>query len=80
MNFDKSNSIGGHLIGNQFMLWNYRDLSGNGLNGQIVDIFNSIFGGQNRKKLSLQILDLSSNQLSGIMPEMPLLAPDLTQM
>jgi hypothetical protein len=61
MNFDKSNSIGGHLIGNQFMLWNYRDLSGNALSGQIANIFNSIFGVQNRKTLSLQILDLSSN-------------------
>jgi hypothetical protein len=71
MNFDKSNSIGGHLIGNQFILWNYRDLSGNALSGQIADIFNSIFGGQNTKKLSLQILDLSSNHLNGIMPKMP---------
>jgi hypothetical protein len=53
MNFDNDNSIGGHLIGNQFMLWNYRDLSGNALNGQIIDIFNSIFGGRNRKQLSL---------------------------
>ncbi len=80
MNFDKSKSIRGHLIGNQFMLWDYRDLSGNALSGQITYIFNSIFGGQNRKKLSLQILDLSSNQLSGIMPKMPLLTSDLTQL
>jgi hypothetical protein len=76
MNFDKSNSIGGHLIGNQFMLWNYRDLSGNALSGQIADIF----GGQNRKSISLQILDLSSNQLSGIMPKMPLATCHLTQL
>jgi hypothetical protein len=68
----KVTQLGGHLIGNQFMLWNYRDLSGNALSGQIADVFNSIFGGQNRKTLSLQILDLSSNQLSGIMPKMPL--------
>jgi hypothetical protein len=80
MNFDKSNSIGGHLIGNQFMLWNYRDLSGNALSGQIADIFNSIFGGQNIKKLSLHILDLSSNQLSGVMPKMPLPTSLLTQL
>ncbi|KAH9556092.1 hypothetical protein CY35_07G008400 [Sphagnum magellanicum] len=39
--------------------------------GQIADIFNSILGGQNTKKLSLQILDLSSNHLNGIMPKMP---------
>jgi hypothetical protein len=80
MNFEKSNSIGGHLIGNQFMLWNYRDLSGNALSGQIADIFNSIFGGQNIKKLSLHILDLSSNQLSGVMPKMPLPTSHLTQL
>jgi hypothetical protein len=80
MNFDKSNSIGGHLIGNQFMLWNYRDLSGNALSGQIANIFNSIFGVRNRKTLSLQILDLSSNQLSGIMPKMPLATSHLTQL
>ncbi len=80
MQFDKSNSIGGHLIGNQFMLWNYRDLSENALSGQIADIFNSIFGGQNTKTLSLQILDLSSNQLSGIMPKMPLATSHLTQL
>jgi hypothetical protein len=80
MNFDKSNSIGGHLIGNQFILWNYRDLSGNALSGQIADIFNSIFGGQNRKKLSLQILDLSSNHLNGIMPKMPLATSHLTKL
>jgi hypothetical protein len=80
MNFDKSNSIGGHIIGNQFMLWNYRDLSGNALSGQIVDIFNSIFGGQDRKSTSLQILDLSSNQLSGIIPKMPLATCHLTQL
>jgi hypothetical protein len=80
MNFDKSNSIGGHLIGNQFILWNYRDLSGNALNGQIADIFNSIFGGQNRKNVSLQILDLSSNQLNGIMLKMPIPTSHLTQL
>jgi hypothetical protein len=80
MNFDKTNSIGGHLIGNQFMLWNYRDLSGNALSGQIANIFNSIFGGKNRKKLSLQILDLSSNHLNGIMPKMPLATSHLTQL
>ncbi len=61
-------------------LWNYRDLSGNALSGQIADIFNSIFGGQNRKKLSLQILDLSSNHLNGIMPKMPLATSHLTQL
>jgi hypothetical protein len=80
MYFDKSNSIGGHLIGNQLMLWNYRDLSGNALSGQITDIFNSIFGGQNRKTLSLQILDLSSNQLSGIIPKISLATCHLTQL
>jgi hypothetical protein len=80
MNFDNSNSIRGHLIGNQFMLWNYRDLSGNALSGQITDIFNSIFGGQNREQLSLQMLDLSSNQLNGMMPKMPFLALHLTQL
>jgi hypothetical protein len=68
----KVTQFGGHLIGIQFMLWNYRDLSGNVVSGQIVDIVNSIFGGQNRKSISLQILNLSSNQLSGIMPKMPL--------
>ncbi len=78
--FWQSNSIGGHLIGNQFMLWNFRDLSGNALSGKIANIFNSIFGGQNKKTSSLQILDLSSNQLSGIMPNMPLLASALTQL
>ncbi|CAK9879181.1 unnamed protein product [Sphagnum jensenii] len=56
------------------------DLSGNALSGQIADIFNSIFGGQNRKTSSLQILDLSSNQLSGIMPKMPLATSHLTQL
>ncbi|CAK9230908.1 unnamed protein product [Sphagnum troendelagicum] len=56
------------------------DLSGNALSGQIADIFNSIFGGQNRKTLSLQILDLSSNQLSGIMPKMPVATSHLTQL
>jgi Leucine-rich repeat (LRR) protein len=56
------------------------DLSGNALSEQITDIFNSIFGGQNRKKISLQILDLSSNQLSGIMPKIPLAASHLTQL
>jgi hypothetical protein len=62
------------------MLWNFRDLSGNALSGKIANIFNSIFGGQNKKTSSLQILDLSSNQLSGIMPNMPLLASALTQL
>jgi hypothetical protein len=62
------------------MFWNFRDLSGNALSGQIANIFNSIFGGQNKKTLLLQILDLSSNQLSGIMPNMPLLASALTQL
>jgi hypothetical protein len=80
MNFDKSNSIGGHLIGNQFILLNYRDLSGNALSGQIADIFNLIFGGQNGKTLSLQILDLSSNQFNGIMPKMSLAPSHLTQL
>jgi hypothetical protein len=47
MNFDNSNSIGGHLIGNQFTVWNCRDLSGNALNGPITNILNSIFGGKN---------------------------------
>jgi hypothetical protein len=35
-------------IWNQFMLWNYKDLSGNAFSGQIKDIFNSIFGRQNK--------------------------------
>jgi len=76
----KVTQLRGHLIGNQFMLWNYRDLSGNALSGQLADIFNSIFGGQNRKTLSLHILDLSSNQLSGIVPKMPLSTSHLTQL
>jgi len=62
------------------MFWNFRDLSGNALSGKIANIFNSIFGGQNKKTLSLQILDLSSNQLSGMMPNMPVLASALTQL
>jgi hypothetical protein len=47
-------------------------LNGNALNGQIANTFNSIFGKQNKKLLLLQILDLSSNQLIGIMLKMPL--------
>jgi hypothetical protein len=67
-------------IWNQFMLWNYRDMSGNALSGQIAYTFNSIFGRQNRETLSLQILDLFSNQLIGIMPKMPLPTSHLTQL
>jgi hypothetical protein len=66
----KVTQLGG--IWNQFMLWNYRDLNGNALNGQIANTFTSIFGKQNTKLLLLQILDLSSNQLIGIMLKMPL--------
>jgi hypothetical protein len=74
----KVTQLGG--IWNQFMLWNYRDLNGNALSGQIANTFNSIFGKQNKKLLLLQILDLSSNQLIGIMLKMPLATCHLTQL
>jgi hypothetical protein len=74
----KVTQLGG--IWNQFMLQIYRDLSGNVLNGQIADTFNSIFGRQNSNFLLLQILDLSSNQLTSIMPKMPLPTSHLTQL
>jgi len=33
------------------MLWNYRDLNGNALSGQIANTFNSIFGKKKKKTL-----------------------------
>ncbi|CAM6011109.1 unnamed protein product [Sphagnum balticum] len=74
------NNFTGHIPNFQMEFLQHLDLNGNALNGQIADIFNSIFGGQYRKKLSLQILDLSSNQLNGIMPKMPLAPSHLTQL
>ncbi|KAH9556089.1 hypothetical protein CY35_07G008400 [Sphagnum magellanicum] len=65
------NNFTGHIPNFQMEFLQHLDLSGNALSGQIADIFNSILGGQNTKKLSLQILDLSSNHLNGIMPKMP---------
>ncbi|CAM6033277.1 unnamed protein product [Sphagnum compactum] len=74
------NNFTGHIPNLQMEFLQHLDLSGNALSGQITDIFNSIFGGQNRKQISLQILDFSSNQLSGIMPKMPLPTSHLTQL
>jgi hypothetical protein len=74
------NNFTGHIPNFQMEFLQHLDLSGNALSGQIADIFNSIFGGQNTKKLSLQILDLSSNHLNGIMPKMPLTTSHLTQL
>jgi hypothetical protein len=42
MNFDESNSIGGHLESI------YLNMNGNALNGQITYTFNSIFGRQSK--------------------------------
>ncbi|KAH8955717.1 hypothetical protein BDL97_07G002000 [Sphagnum fallax] len=74
------NNFTGRIPNFQMEFLQHLDLSGNALSGQIADIFNSIFGGQNIKKLSLHILDLSSNQLSGVMPKMPLPTSHLTQL
>ncbi|KAH8955713.1 hypothetical protein BDL97_07G001900 [Sphagnum fallax] len=74
------NNFTGRIPNFQMEFLQHLDLSGNALSGQLADIFNSIFGGQNRKTLSLHILDLSSNQLSGIVPKMPLSTSHLTQL
>ncbi|CAM6011110.1 unnamed protein product [Sphagnum balticum] len=74
------NNFTGRIPNFQMEFLQHLDLSGNALSGQITDIFNSIFGGQNRKSISLQILDLSSNQMSGIIPKMPLATSHLTQL
>ncbi|KAH8955710.1 hypothetical protein BDL97_07G001800 [Sphagnum fallax] len=74
------NNFTGPIPNFQMDFLQHLDLSGNALSGKIANIFNSIFGGQNKKTLSLQILDLSSNQLSGMMPNMPVLASALTQL
>jgi hypothetical protein len=74
------NNFFGHIPNYQMEFIQHLDLSGNALSGQIADVFNSIFGRENKKNLSLQILDLSSNQLNGIMPKMPVATSHLTQL